>query len=404
MSEIVSAPPPAESTGKTAETDKNSSITSQLRIALLTNMIPPFRRLLFLEMRRRCRHLRIFISTPTEAHRQWRVNWDGLDVYVQKTATLSRPAGHEASADERQYVHFPIDTVPALARFKPDVTISSELGFRTAGAVIYRLMRPRSRLLTWVCVSESTEAQRSKARSWFRKLLVRKIDALLVNGESGIRYLQRIGVRRDKIFRAPYPTDVERFNEPRLDRDEASIYRMLYVGQFVARKGLMPFLKVLIRWAADHPSRIIELNLVGSGPLEGPMNGLPRPSNLKVSVRGFVPYDDLATVYEDAGIFVFPTLADEWGTVVSEAMACGLPVLGSVEGQAVQELVRDGVTGWLFHPDKEDDVYGAIDRSLQTSPERLSRMRMEARKAALRISPEAVAEQVLEAVEAALAR
>jgi glycosyltransferase involved in cell wall biosynthesis len=404
MSEIVSPLAAADSAERIAETDQNSSVASELRIALLTNMIPPFRRLLFLEMSRRCRHLRIFISTPTEAHRQWRVNWDGLDVRMQKTATLSRPAGHESSGDEREYVHFPIDTVPALARFKADATISSELGFRTVGAIICRLMNPRSRLLTWVCVSESTEAQRSKARGWFRKLLVRKIDGFLVNGESGARYLQCIGVPRGKIFRAPYPTDIERFGGSTLDRDEASTHRMLYVGQFVTRKGLVPFLRVLVRWATDHPSKIIEIYLVGSGPLEQTLKSLPRPSNLTVSVHGFVPYDDLATVYQSAGIFVFPTLADEWGTVVSEAMASGLPVLGSVEGQAVEELVRDGVSGWLFRRDKEHEIYDAIDRSMKTSPEQLSRMRIEARNAALRISPQAVAEQVLAAVQACLAR
>ena len=44
-----------------------------------------------------------------------------------------------------------------------------------------------------------------------------------------------------------------------------------------------------------------------------------------------------------SGIFVLPTLADEWGLVVNEAMASGLPVLGSVYSQAAHELCGDGI-------------------------------------------------------------
>ena len=52
------------------------------------------------------------------------------------------------------------------------------------------------------------------------------------------------------------------------------------------------------------------------------------------------------------GVLVFPTLADEWGLVVNEALAAGVPVLGSLYSQAVEELVRDGENGWTFRPDR----------------------------------------------------
>lgn len=375
---------------------------SQLRVALLTNIIPPFRRPLFQEISRRCKQLRVFISTPMESNREWSVDWDGLDVTVQRTATLTRRIGHNSSCDEQQFVHFPIDTLPALMKFGADAVISSELGFRTSGAVLYRLLNPRARLLTWVCVSESTEAQRSSARHIFRRFLLKGIDGFLVNGESGMRYLRKLGVPEGKIFRAPYPTDVNRFGEVEVARNIASINKMLYAGHFVERKGLVPFLRVLARWAADHPARQIEFDLIGAGPLEQALRNLNTPANLRVSVRGFVPYDEIRDAYEGAGIFVFPSLADEWGTVVSEAMACGLPVLGSLDSQAVEELVSEGANGWVFRPGKEEAVYAAIDRCMRTSAAELSEMRRRAKEAALRLTPEAIADQVMEAVRGCL--
>ena len=61
-------------------------------------------------------------------------------------------------------------------------------------------------------------------------------------------------------------------------------------------------------------------------------------------------HERMAEVYAKASLFAFPTLADEWGVVVNEAMAAGLPVLGSIYSQAVEELVEDGVSGWVFRP------------------------------------------------------
>lgn len=391
-----------EAAGPLREVNTTSSRgagSCHLRVALLTNIIPPFRKPLFQELSRRCKQFRVFISTPMESNRQWQVNWEGLDVIVQRTVTLIRRIGHNSSSDERQFVHFPVDTVPALMRFGADAVISSELGFRTSGALIYRLMNRKTRLLTWVCVSESTEAQRGMIRHKFRKFLLAGIDGFLVNGESGARYLRKMGVSGSKIFLAPYPTDVNRFANSEVTRDPASMYRMLYVGQFVERKGLLPFCRVLARWATANPSSRIELVLVGSGPLEAAILSAPLPANVSMSIRAFVPYDEIGAVYRNAGIFVFPSLADEWGTVVSEAMACGLPVLGSVASQAVEELVEEGANGWLFDPAEEDQVLEAIDRCVHTSAADLNKMRSAAKESALRLSPEAVADQVMDALE-----
>jgi glycosyltransferase involved in cell wall biosynthesis len=373
--------------------------TGGLRIALLTNIIPPFRRPLFEAIGKQCSHLRVFLSTPMEPNRDWRVDWEGLDVTVQRTATLTRRIGHNSSSDERQFVHFPIDTVPALLKFRPDAVLSSELGFRTAGAALYRLLRPKSRLLTWVCVSESTETQRGALRHIVRKLLVKGIDGFLVNGDSGARYLRSLGISGRRIFRAPYPTDIARFAGSEVARERTAVYRLVYAGRFVERKGLVPFVRTLARWAVDHPERVVEFDLFGSGPLETALREVTLPKNLRLNFRGFLAYEDMKSAYLAAGIFAFPSLADEWGTVVSEAMASGLPVLGSLESQAVEELVRDGVSGWVFHPLQEHDVYAAIDRCMRTPPSELSDMRRRAKMAALELSPQRIAAQVMQAVQ-----
>jgi hypothetical protein len=106
-------------------------------------------------------------------------------------------------------------------------------------------------------------------------------------------------------------------------------------------------------------------------------------------------------IYAEAGILAFPTLADEWGLVVNEAMAAGVPVLGSRYSQAVLELVEDARTGWTFRPDRADECLDAIDRALATPPEDLERMRSACRERVAEFSFEAVAERMLDAIASA---
>jgi hypothetical protein len=95
----------------------------------------------------------------------------------------------------------------------------------------------------------------------------------------------------------------------------------------------------------------------------------------------------------------FPTLADEWGLVVNEAMAAGLPVLGSLYSQAVEELVQDRINGWTFHPDHLEEAGHAIDRALTTNSEDLMNMCLAARTRALEITTMTMANQFIRAIE-----
>jgi len=148
-----------------------------------------------------------------------------------------------------------------------DAVISLEFGMRTLQALIYRILRPSSRLIVWAPVSERTEQGRGKLREILRRPILRKADGILVNGRSGFRYIRQLGVESRKIVLVPYTTDIELFGSipPTRPRDEVT--RLLYVGQLIERKGLLPFVNTLIRWHELHPTKRVELALVGEGPV-----------------------------------------------------------------------------------------------------------------------------------------
>jgi glycosyltransferase involved in cell wall biosynthesis len=297
-------------------------------------------------------------------------------------------------------VHLPLDTLQQLRRHRAALAISNELGARTAGAALYRKLKPHFRLIAWVEAADASERSRGVARRVLRRLLIRQIDAFLAVGTTSEEYLQSLGIPKTKIFKAVYATDDARFSREELLRQPGTERRLLYVGQLVERKGVLPFLKVLSGWAKDHPGEFVEFTIAGEGPLRGDLEKLTLPANLKTLFPGACRYEDLPAVYGQAGIFVLPSFADTWAVVVNEAMAAGLPVLGSLYAQAVRELVRDGREGWTFEPDRAEQMYGAIDRMMQTSLVELDRMRVSAQRRALELTPEAAAEFIDAAIVA----
>lgn len=373
-----------------------------LKIAFLTNLIPPYHKP-FLDCLAKRHEMRVLLSTPMEPNRPWKLEWDGLDVVIQKTLTLSGRWRHPRGFTEPLFLHVPIDTVAQLRRFGPDVTISVEMGARTLLATLYRKLWRKSKLIVWAEIAESTEQARGWMRNGMRRFLHNSVDAFLVTGASGARYLRGLGVSETKIFQICYTTDVSKFAAAPLSRKSACERRLLYVGQLIERKGLLPFLDALSQWALANPDRRVEFVLAGDGPLRNRIERSPRPSNLDVSFAGSTQYEGLPRVYADAGIFVLPSLADTWGVVVNEAMAAGLPVVGSIYAQAVSEMVRDGENGWVFRADDPGEMYNAIDRALNIAPEQLQGMRQCARTSALQHTPDRLAGAVENAVNACMA-
>ncbi len=361
-----------------------------LRVALITNVIPPYHKPIFDRLAQRYPKLRVLLSTPMERNRSWKLEWNNLDVVVQKTITLNRRWRHPKGFSEPLYIHFPVDTLSQLKSFRADIVISWEMGVRTMLSAVYRWTHRASRLIVWAETAEATEHGRGIIRRLLRRTIHRAVDGFLVTGDSGARYLRSLGIGDRKIFKIAYTTDISRFLSASVTRAVENTQRLLYVGQLIERKGLLQFMEALSRWAALHPDRKVEFVVAGDGPLREKLEGLKTPANLKLVLLGNIDYQELPAVYAQAGIFVLPTLADTWAVVVNEAMAAGLPVLGSTYGQAVSELVQDGLNGWTFQPDTGDEMFQALDRCMNMPLDELDRMRERARAAAMRLTPDYV--------------
>ena len=373
------------------------------RVAFFTNFIPPYRVPVLMALSHRLERLEIYLSTAMETGRDWKAEWGDLKVRVQKSVSVNRPWKHPHGFSEDITIHFPYDTLTTLFRYRPTTVISAEMGARSLQAALFCVLRPKTRLIIWATLSEYTERGRGKVREKLRRWILNHSDAVIVNGESGARYIQSLGFPKDRIFRAQQSTDLSHFLELPFKAPEKGKLKLLYSGRLIELKGLVPFLETLVAYSHKNPDLQIEVCFAGDGPLREKLAELPMPQNVSRKFLGHFAYDKLPELYGFCDALILPTLSDEWGLVVVEALAAGLPVLGSIYSQAVEELIQDDLNGWKFNIHEPASVMKALQH-LQTkvcdsTPQALQALKTSCRESVRMMTSEWVADKLMNAIE-----
>ncbi|HEV7763711.1 MAG TPA: glycosyltransferase family 4 protein [Thermoanaerobaculia bacterium] len=143
---------------------------------------------------------------------------------------------------------------------------------------------------------------------------------------------------------------------PSLDaRDDSGPLRLITVGRLAVEKGVEQLLAAVRMLEIDY-----ELTIIGTGPLERELRAAA--SDLPhVHFRGTVPRHELGALYRAHDVFVTATRNEAFGLVVLEALACGLPLIGT-DIDALRSVVRDGENGLLVTPADPRALASAIER------------------------------------------
>ena len=131
------------------------------------------------------------------------------------------------------------------------------------------------------------------------------------------------GVAPEKLRVIPYGGRLDRFSP--VAQPEPESFTVLFVGGVSIRKGV-PYLLEAFK-ALKHPNK--KLKIIGA--VQDEMREILRSQPLEnVSFLGIVPNADLAKHYSTADVMVLPSLEEGLAYVMAEAMACGCPVIASV--------------------------------------------------------------------------
>jgi len=198
-------------------------------------------------------------------------------------------------------------------------------------------------------------------------------DRILVGSDFVLRSFVEAGYDARRIVVTPYGVDTERFRPGSGPRSDG-VFRVLFVGQIGQRKGMSYLLQgyQLFR-RAD-----CELHVVGSY-VQGREVYAPYLHLYRHTPH--VPQADLPALFQEADVFLFPSLIEGMPLVVLEAMASGLPVVTTTHGPG--EIVRDGVDGF-FVPIRDPQAIATRLEQLYRDPSLRQQMGRNAREQALR--------------------
>lgn len=185
-----------------------------------------------------------------------------------------------------------------------------------------------------------------------KRMLISHGDFFLSSGPITSKELVRWGADPERIFETVFSSvsaaDIDAVPSNReICKRELGLEGktvLLFVGQFIHRKGLDVLRKALDVLAEKETERCFTLVLAG-GTKEGLDNfGLSFPEEMTV-LTGFLNKTQLAAYYRAADLLVLPTREDIWGLVVNEAFAHALPVVTTDRCVAGMELIEPHRTG-----------------------------------------------------------
>lgn len=242
----------------------------------------------------------------------------------------------------------------ALDRLQPDAVGIHSYSLPDARAALMWCRRNRR---TAVLMNDSSEGNAARIgwREAVKRAIASSYDAALVAGHPQGRYAVRLGLVPERVFMGYDVVDNAYFASTAAHSEADDLPGLadpspffLASARFMERKDLPTLLCAYgaYRSGQDAPWRLV---LLGDGALRPELEALVARERISgVEMPGWRQLEDLPAYYARAGAFVHTATVDQWGLVVNEAMAAGLPVLVSTGAGCAEDLVRDGENGFTF--------------------------------------------------------
>jgi glycosyltransferase involved in cell wall biosynthesis len=347
-------------------------------------------------------HVTVIRMVECDRFREWRYSSEGLDV---KTIGGIHVPLETRSAGPETY-HISSGLLRELRQGGYDVLMTSSWtqGFTLQTLAVGKILRRPVMLFE--------ESIPHKASWWKRlampaiRLMMRSYDSYVASSSKCKEYLVSLGCTRERVYVVRHAIDLEAFwqtltlSEKRLTRhalglpDEVPV--VLFVGQFIKRKGVIELLEAWRQSLAREESRAL-LVLTGSGELEPSIRQFVAAHDLADTVRvnPYMQHDELKRWYGAADVFAMPSRYDTFGVVAGEAMASGLPVITTSAVGAEPDLVQDGLTGVVIPPEDLRALGHAISRLIKDVQLR-EQMGARARQSAARYATQDIAAELVQ--------
>lgn len=304
-----------------------------------------------------------------------------------------------SGAQRRRAIHRELDAL------NPDVVCLN--GWSIGGAVAgLEWCRRRGRHAIVFSDSNAFDYKRNVIGETLKRRLLGLVDGGVAAGTTAREYLIALGFPGERVSVGYDVVDNAHFAQGVRDSALASAPSRFFLAtaRFEPKKNHLRLLEAFAKYRQRAGDSAWSLVILGDGVLRAQMEARIAALGLEraVSLPGFANYRALPDWYARAGCFVHPSTNEQWGLVVNEAMAAGLPVLVSARCGCAADLVHPGENGDTFDP---YDPSALAERMLRLAHGNtdLSAMGRASRRIIADWGPQRFAAGTREAVSAALA-
>lgn len=338
--------------------------------------------------------LHVLETRPQSVEYLWAFQPDGVYVSHQLSGQLDPEVDPPMPALRRQLLAL-------LDAIQPQAIVSVGWADRAYQQI---LVLAHQRRIPVVLVSDSRQRDepRSAGKEWVKCQLLRGYSSALVAGKESRAYITDLGCPPTAIFQ-PWDVVDNTFFAKAAGQVGSSRSHFLCVSRLTPKKNHNGLLHAYATYQREGGRW--GLKLVGSGPLEpgirAQIAALPAPA--RVQLLPFSQLHELGQLYGQASAFVLASSSDQWGLVVNEAMAAGLPCLVSSACGCAADLIEHGRTGWCFDPAVPEQLTALLHRCERQSAVNRAAMVLAAGQRLEPFSPDTFASGLHQAVESALA-
>lgn len=303
------------------------------------------------------------------------------DVTAVEVSTKSTTYEWEPSTEirgARKITLFPgraFETISRFARFWRLLRVLSRfdtvfmgIGYNELDAIalswVLRLLRVRVVMMT---ASKFDDFPRTVWFEFCKAVVLSSYRAGVVGGRRQAAYLRFFGFRKREVVPGYNTVGLERVRrqsgaEPAPGGAAFEDRHFIYVGRFVAKKNLHNLIEAFAVYVGMAGESARRLTLVGAGAEEAALRRKIADLGIadRVDFPGFLPASEVSKALAGSLALLLVSTEEQWGLVVNEALAFGLPIVASFRVGACDALIRNLVNGFVVEPDSVEGMARAM--------------------------------------------
>lgn len=225
------------------------------------------------------------------------------------------------------------------------------------------------------------------------KLIIPRFSAAIVGGSLHSKYLFNLGMSEESVFLGYDVVDNKFFrkksNAAKQNKKNILLRHnildkpfFMVVCRLIKRKNIKRLLKAYSNYKEKYGNNSWNLIICGNGEELNALIAYSKDLGIEKEVKflGFVSYQEIAELYGLAKCFIHPALSEQWGLVINEAAAAGLPLILSNTVGASNDLLKNNINGFLIDPYREEEISDAMKMIHKSSPNKIKKMGEESYK------------------------